>query len=430
MRSFGEESDDWTEFLLVNLLEEVRSGKKELLELRLLLSYGESYLTSAVINVCEDELSDLSDNLDLKRKYLALLNELVRAADIEAIIMIKNSEFMPAIVAQLAKVQGHLGLPQGENILPDVKAPKQVKREFYSDFLRCIETWATVMPSDYDAEDFNIKNAFHFLKNDKKFKFPENMHLARYQKEIAENLERNKERNDKLIEILENVNTSKQQSNPVSKVSNVLQRTTMLAPIQLENRLEETRRSLKDLLLDQVSAEKAIKILTQFKENWITYLEALDLEGADEARLETLVFDGERTVEQIQLVLPYFQNLQKGKLNYREFKDKVKESLDHYNDLSSSKTHQPADKKSIASSKSKSIALSKLIQSKMGQSKFEKSRLGGKELMDKMKSKSKMGDVTKLDLSRVMDRSNMQDRSRVAEKSKIDKSKFEASKKN
>jgi hypothetical protein len=40
MRSFGEESDDWTEFLLVNLLEEVRSGKKELLELRLLLSYG------------------------------------------------------------------------------------------------------------------------------------------------------------------------------------------------------------------------------------------------------------------------------------------------------------------------------------------------------------------------------------------------------
>jgi hypothetical protein len=344
--------------------------------------------------------------------------------------MIKNSEFMPVIVAQVAKVQGHLGLTQGENIMPEAKAPKQVKREFYSDFLRCIETWATVMPSDYDSEDFNIKTVFHFLKNDKKFKFPENMHLARYQKEIAENMERNKERNDKLIEILENVNTSKQQSNPVSKVSNVLQRTTMLAPIQLENRLEEARRALKDLQLDQVSAEKAIKILTQFKENWITYLEALDLEGADEARLETLVFDGERTVEQIQLVLPCFQNLQKGKLNYREFKDKVKESLDHYNDVSLSKNHQLTDKKSIASSKSKSIALSKLIQSKMGQSKFEKSKLGGKELMDKMKSKSKIGDMSKLDLSRVMDRSNMQDRSRFAEKSKIDKSKFEASKKN
>jgi ribosomal protein L29 len=39
---------------LVNLLEEVKSGKKELLELRQLLAYGESYLTSPVINVCED----------------------------------------------------------------------------------------------------------------------------------------------------------------------------------------------------------------------------------------------------------------------------------------------------------------------------------------------------------------------------------------
>lgn len=45
---------------------------------------------------------------------------------------------------------------------------------------------------------------------------------------------KNKERNDKLIELLENGQESKQsQQIPVSKMSNVLQRTTLLAPSQL-----------------------------------------------------------------------------------------------------------------------------------------------------------------------------------------------------
>lgn len=74
------------------------------------------------------------------------------------------------------------------------------------------------------------------MKNVKKFKFPENMLLNRYQKEIKENLERNKERNDRLLEILENMEESKQQSiskTPLSKMSNVLQKTAMLAPSHL-----------------------------------------------------------------------------------------------------------------------------------------------------------------------------------------------------
>jgi hypothetical protein len=54
----------------------------------------------------------------MKKKYLALLNELVRYGDIEAIIMIKNSEFVPLIVAHFNKLQGNLGLNQGENIYP------------------------------------------------------------------------------------------------------------------------------------------------------------------------------------------------------------------------------------------------------------------------------------------------------------------------
>lgn len=34
---------------------------------------------------------------------------------------------------------------------PEVKASKQVKKEFYVDFLRCLETWAISMPEDYDS---------------------------------------------------------------------------------------------------------------------------------------------------------------------------------------------------------------------------------------------------------------------------------------
>jgi hypothetical protein len=54
----------------------------------------------------------------MKKKYLALINELVRYGDIEAVIMIKNSEFVPSIVAHFSKLPGHLGLNQGENIYP------------------------------------------------------------------------------------------------------------------------------------------------------------------------------------------------------------------------------------------------------------------------------------------------------------------------
>lgn len=103
-----------------------------------MLGYGESFLTSAMINFCEEELLDISDNLDLKRKYLGVLNELVRSGDIEAIIMVKNSEFLPGIVAHISKLPGQQGVNAGEAIFPEIKATKQIKREFYVDFLRCL----------------------------------------------------------------------------------------------------------------------------------------------------------------------------------------------------------------------------------------------------------------------------------------------------
>jgi hypothetical protein len=78
------------------------------------------------------------------------------------------------------------------------------------------------MPPDYDSEDFSISSIYQFLKGEKKFKFPDNLLLARFDKEAKENLLKNKERNEKLIEILEKT-TSKQHSlsTPYSRSSHV-----------------------------------------------------------------------------------------------------------------------------------------------------------------------------------------------------------------
>lgn len=65
--------------------------------------------------------------------------------------MIKNSEFLPAICARIGTIPGHLGVLQGEQIFPEIQASKQIKKEFYCDFLRSLENWAKAMPSDYDS---------------------------------------------------------------------------------------------------------------------------------------------------------------------------------------------------------------------------------------------------------------------------------------
>ena len=75
--------------------------------------------------------------------------------------------------------------------------------------------------------------------------------------------------------MLENMSGSKQQSmsrTVKSKMSNVLQKTTLLAPSQLEMKLEDIRKALKELVVDNESADRAFKQLVQFKDNWITYL--------------------------------------------------------------------------------------------------------------------------------------------------------------
>lgn len=54
----------------------------------------------------------------------------------------------------------------------------------------------------------------------------------------------------------------------------------------------------------------------------------------------------------------------------------------------------------------------------MARSKMGNSKLGGKELMDKIKAKSKFGDSSQMDLSKVIDRSQMLDKSKQLDRSR------------
>jgi hypothetical protein len=105
--------------------------------------------------------------------------------------------------------------------------------------------------------------------------------------------------------------------------------------------------------------------------------------------METVITSGEKCVEQIQLVIPLNLALTKGKITYKEFKDRVKESLEFHNDVSVNRSNTVSAKKSF--SISQSVMRSKMPGSKMGMSQFGKSKIAGRELLERMKSKSKIG---------------------------------------
>lgn len=102
---------------------------------------------------------------------------------------------------------------------------------------------------------------------------------------------------------------------------------------------------------------------------------------------------------------PFYLSYSKGKITFRDFKERMKEVVDLHNEVSAN----------ISLNKSKSINLSKSIiaRTKMARSKMRNSKLGGKELMDKIKAKSKFGDSSQMDLSKAIDRSQMLDKSKV-----------------
>lgn len=104
----------------------------------------------------------------------------------------------------------------------------------------------------------------------------------------------------------------------------------------------------------------------------------------------------------------------------------MREVLELHNEISI--THsQKGKSRAINISKdmiASKLAKSKMVRSKLGTSKMGNSKLGGKELMDKIKAKSKFGDSSQLETSKMMmDRSQMLDKSKQIEasRSRIDR---------
>lgn len=104
----------------------------------------------------------------------------------------------------------------------------------------------------------------------------------------------------------------------------------------------------------------------------------------------------------------------------------MREVLDLHNEISITHSQQGKSRainisKDMIASK---LAKSKVVKSKLVASKMGNSKLGGKELMDKIKAKSKFGDASQLEQSKMMmDRSQMLDKSRQIEtsQSKLEK---------
>ena len=124
-----------------------------------------------------------------------------------------------------------------------------------------------------------------------------------------------------------------------------------------------------------------------------------------------MVNNGERSVEQIQLIVPIHASLDKGKISFKEFRQRVIETQDFHNDVSQTNNNISALERS------KSFKAVRAGQSNLGRSKMATSKMG-KSILDKFKNKSRMGDKTRMNMSKAMDRSGMLEKSRHLDLSK------------
>lgn len=138
--------EPYISFIISEYLEEINLNKKSDLDIKKLLLFGDAFLTSTIVEIIEEELSKMHQNFVNKKKYLNLLNDLIRSGEIESIYLVNTTEFVRQIAEEIGKVKGELGPSQGDYIFPKIQASKQQKKEFYIEFLRVLEIWAFCMP--------------------------------------------------------------------------------------------------------------------------------------------------------------------------------------------------------------------------------------------------------------------------------------------
>lgn len=96
--------------------------------------------------------------------------------------MINYAEYIENIFTRILEVNGKLTLNAGESIYPEIIGEKESKKDFYLEFLKCLQTWAMSIPkTNFDATKGKVEEDQEFspifllyiqLKNEKEFKFP------------------------------------------------------------------------------------------------------------------------------------------------------------------------------------------------------------------------------------------------------------------
>jgi len=86
--------EPYISFIISEYLEEINLNKKSDLDIKKLLLFGDAFLTSTIVEIIEEELSKMHQNFVNKKKYLNLLNDLIRSGEIESIYLVNTTEFV------------------------------------------------------------------------------------------------------------------------------------------------------------------------------------------------------------------------------------------------------------------------------------------------------------------------------------------------
>lgn len=139
-------SSIFSDFMNKKLKEQIIFKQDISLPLRRLIESQDLFITMPVINVCVSMLSNVSHHFCHQRTYLAIFTNYIRTGSIYAIVMAHNAGFIKEISYEIEKVRGDQTLASGKLIYAEIQASLPQKYDFYCQFLKSLQIWATCLP--------------------------------------------------------------------------------------------------------------------------------------------------------------------------------------------------------------------------------------------------------------------------------------------
>lgn len=118
---------------------------RESLDIRKILKNYDSWLCSEIIGFLHDSLED--NDFQVRRHALGLINEFFISGDIETIMLMNEGEAIEQIFDRIVEIKGSSDIGRGAQIYPEISGQLEQKKNFYIDYLRCLETWSKLCPT-------------------------------------------------------------------------------------------------------------------------------------------------------------------------------------------------------------------------------------------------------------------------------------------